>query len=279
MGGSIGYVWPIIALLTAGLFAGFAAGLFGIGGGFVVVPALIATLPLLGGDASELAHVAIATSLATIIITSLRSVFAHARRGAVDFQTIKVWSPWIVMGVGIGIVIAARIPGTVLAFIFGVGVIIMAVHFLFPFLSRKTIGNQMPRGGLRVAIAGSVGAFSAMLGIGGGTIVTIVMTLCGRTIHNAIATAAGFGCVIAIPGMIGFMIIGWGQPGLPFGSLGYVNIPAAVAITSTSILTAPLGVAVAHRLNQAMLKRVFGIYLIFVGILMIRNALSLQPLI
>jgi len=119
MGGTIGYVWPIIALSTAGLLAGFAAGLFGIGDGFVVVPALIVTLPLLGGDASELAHVAIATSLATIIITLLRSVFAHARRGAVDFETIKVWSPWIVMGVGVGIMIAARIPGTVLALIWG----------------------------------------------------------------------------------------------------------------------------------------------------------------
>lgn len=182
------------------------------------------------------------------------------------------------MGVGVGIMIAARIPGTVLALIWGrrhhYG---DALPVSFPI--RKNGWRPNAEGWITGCDRGIGRGFSAMLGIGGGTIVTIVITSCGRTIPNAIATAAGFGCVIAIPGMIGFMIIGWGQLGLPFGSLGYVDIPAAIAISSTSIITAPLGVAVAHRLDQAILKRVFGIYLIFVGILMIRNALSLQPLI
>lgn len=268
---------PLIAMLGAGIFAGFAAGLFGIGGGFVVVPALFAVLPLLGGEKAELAHVAIGTSLATIVVTSLRSVQAHARRGAVDFDMLKGWAPWIVGGVGAGVLLASRVPGKTLALIFGVGVIAMAVHFLFPFLLRKPVPGvevveSMPGGATRAGIAGGLGAFSSLLGIGGGTIAIIVMTLCGKTIHRAIATAAGVGFIIAVPGMIGFMAIGHDAVGLPWGSLGYVNVPAAVVITSTSILTAPWGAAAAHKLPAAVLGRAFGGYLLVIGTIMIRNS-------
>ncbi len=264
---------PLVAMLAAGLFAGFAGGLFGIGGGFVVVPALFGLLPLLGGDQGELAHVAIGTSLATIVATSLRSVQAHARRGAVDFELLKSWAPWVVLGVAAGVTIAARVSSEGLAITFGVGVVLMSLHFLFPIFAGRQLSSEMPAGAARAGIAGGLGTFSSLLGIGGGTIAVIVMTLCGKSIHRAIATASGLGFIIALPGMIGFAAIGLEAPGLPMGSLGYVNVPAALIITSTSVFTAPLGAAAAHRLSPKLLRQVFGIYLLMVGVVMIRNGI------
>ena len=267
------WLLPLLAMLAAGLFAGFAGGLFGIGGGFVVVPALFVLLPLLGGNPAELAHVAIGTSLATIVTTSLRSVQAHARRGAVDFDVLRAWAPWIVLGVGIGVVLAARLSSDGLALIFGAGVALMSLHFLFPLLADRHLATDMPGGLTRAGIAGGLGAFSSLLGIGGGTIAIIVMTLCGKSIHRAVATASGIGVIIALPGMIGFVSIGLGVPDLPWGSLGFVNVPSALIVTSMSIVTAPWGVAAAHRLSPALLRRAFGIYLLFVGVVMIRNGI------
>lgn len=267
------WIEALAAMLAAGIGAGFAGGLFGIGGGFVVVPALFLVLPLLGGSAAETTHVAIGTSLATIVATSLRSVQAHARRGAVDFDMLRSWAPWIVLGVGAGVTLASRAPGAMLAVIFGAGMMLMALHFLFPMLAERRMAATLPAGAARAGIAGGLGAFSSLLGIGGGTIAIIVMTLCGKSIHRAIATASGIGAIIAIPGVIGFMLIGLGAHGLPYGSLGYVNLPAALTVTSTAILAAPLGVAAAHRLSPAVLGRIFGIYLVAVGAVMIRNGL------
>lgn len=271
--GLIDWAPAIAALLVAGLLAGFAAGIFGIGGGFVVVPALIILLPFLGGNAAEYAHVAIGTSLATIVFTSFRSVRAHAQRGAVDFDIIKSWSPWIIAGVGAGVLLARVIDGQALTLVFASGVSLMAIHFLAPWLADRQMRDRMPTGVMRASIAGGLGTFSSLLGIGGGTIAVMVMTLCGRSIHRAIATAAGFGFVIAVPGTIGFMLIGLGVPDLPIGSIGYVNLPGAAIIASTSMLTAPAGAAAAHRLPAAPLKRVFGLYLLFVAATMFRHAL------
>lgn len=267
------WLYPLLAMLGAGLGAGFAAGLFGIGGGFVVVPALFLVLPILGSDSAHLAHTAVGTSLATIVVTSLRSVHAHAKRDAVDFDILKSWAPWIVLGVGAGVLLAGHISGRSLALIFGGGVSLMALHFLVPVLSNRHIWDDVPSGYVRMSIAGGLGAFSSLLGVGGGIIVIIVMTLCGRSIHRSIATASGIGAIIAIPGVLGFMAIGLGESGLPSGSIGFVNLPTAIAITSTSIFSAPWGVAAAHRLSPAALRPVFGIYLLFVGFMMIRNGL------
>ncbi|MGV3770033.1 MAG: sulfite exporter TauE/SafE family protein [Sphingobium phenoxybenzoativorans] len=266
---------PLAAMLGAGLFAGFAAGIFGIGGGFVVVPALFVVLPLLGGTPEAIAHVAIGTSAATIIVTSIRSLLAHAKRGAVEFEILRAWAPWIVVGDGIGVLLAGRVDGHVLTMIFAVGVFLMSLNFLLPKIGGKVISQDMPSGVARMGIAGGLGTFSALLGIGGGTIAIMVMTLCGRSIHRAIATASGIGTLIAIPSAIGFAIIGLKEGGLPWGSLGYVNIPAVIAISCMSIITAPWGVAAAHSLPAPLLKRVFGVYLIFIAFVMFRNALKM----
>jgi len=265
---------PLLGLLVAGLAAGFAGGVFGIGGGFVVVPALLLMLPLLGGEHSQYAHVAIGTSAATIIITSIRSVLSHHKRGSVDFEILKTWAPWVVLGDGIGVLLASHVDGRVLTLVFATGVLLMSVNFLVPKLGNRVISDQMPGGVTRVAIAGGLGTFSSLLGIGGGTIAIMVMTLCGRSIHRAVGTASGIGTLIAVPSAIGFAIIGLREPGLPWGSLGFVNLPATVAIASMSMLTAPLGVAAAHALQPAMLKRVFGIYLIVIALVMFHNALK-----
>jgi uncharacterized membrane protein YfcA len=264
----------LIALLCAGLIAGFAAGIFGIGGGFIVVPALMLVLPLLGGDKHQYAHVAIGTSAATIILTSLRSLRSHAKRGAVEFEILRAWAPWLIFGDGVGVILAGHVDGHVLLMIFAVGVLLMSLNFLIPRLGDHVISDTMPGLAPRVAIAGGLGTFSSLLGIGGGVIAIMVMTLHGRSIHRAIATASGIGALIAIPSAIGFAIIGFRQPGLPWGSLGYVNLPATIVIASMSVLTAPLGVAAAHSLPSGPLKRVFGIYLIFISLVMLRNAMK-----
>jgi uncharacterized membrane protein YfcA len=269
------WVAPLAAMLAAGLVAGFAGGIFGIGGGFIVVPALFVVLPLLGGEKAEIAHVAIGTSAATIIATSIRSVRSHAKRGAVEFDILKTWAPWLVLGDTLGVILAGHVDGKILVLIFAVGVLLMSVSFLVPKLGDKVLSDTMPSGLLRMGIAGGLGTFSSLLGIGGGTIAIMVMTLCGRSIHRAIATASGIGALIAIPSAIGFAIIGLNHSGLPWGSLGYVNLPAAAAVISMSLLTAPLGVAAAHSLPSGPLKRVFGLYLIFVSWLMFKNALKL----
>ncbi len=269
----VGVAGTLLLLLGSGGCAGIAAGLFGIGGGFVVVPVLVLLLPLLGADPDTVTHTAIGTSLATIVATSLRSVQAHARRGAVDFEVLRQWGPWLVAGVLAGVFLADSMRGPLLSLVFGSGVLLMAVHFLVPVLGRHRLRETMPQGLPVAGIATSLGAFSSLLGIGGGTIAVIVMTMCGRPIHQAIGTAAGFGTIIALPGALGFAFIGLDQAGLAMGSTGYVNWPAVLAISAVSTLTAPLGVALAHRLEPGLLRRIFGIYLVIVGVLMISQGL------
>jgi len=272
---SLPWLVPLIAMLGAGLVAGFTAGMFGVGGGFVVVPAMFIVLPLLGGDKSQYAHVAIGTSAATIIITSIRSLRSHAKRGAVEWEVLKTWAPWMIGGDCIGVALAGHVDGKVLTLIFAGGVLLMSLNFLIPRIGNIVLSDTMPKGLARVGIAGGLGAYSSLLGIGGGVVAIMVMTMCGRSIQRAIATAAGVGTLIAIPSAIGFAIIGFGKTGLPWGSLGFVNLPAVVTISSMSIFTAPLGVAAAHSLPSPVLKPVFGAYLVFISLLMLKNALKI----
>lgn len=267
----------IAAMLAAGALAGFVAGLFGIGGGFVVVPALAAVLTMLspGSDTSKIMHVAIGTSLATIIFTSLRSVQAHARRGAVDFAILKAWAPWVVAGVLLGLIIARYLDGQALKITFGVGVFLMSWHFLFPVLTRRgPLSDQMPTGIMRGGLGSFLGGYCTLLGIGGGTPAVLIMTLSGQPMHRAIATAAGFGTIIAVPATIGAVLGGLGETGLPVGSLGYVNLIAALAIISMSMITAPWGAAFAHSLNAAHLGRALGAYLLITSCLMLASAFT-----
>lgn len=267
---------PFIGVLMAtGIFAGFVAGLFGIGGGFVVVPALLLVFSYFGVDPEAVTHLAIGTSLATIIVTSLRSVNAHNKRGAVDFPIIRDWAPGLVVGVLMGLFLALYMDGRSLKWIFSIGVFLMGVHFIRPLYKAKpTEDSSMPKGPVLWSISSFLGGFSALLGIGGGTIAVLVMTSSGQPIHRAVATAAGFGTVIAVPSAIGFAILGLGENGLPFGSVGYVNLIAVAAITAMSYFTAPIGARAAHSLNAVALKRVFGIYLIATSAIVLQNTFT-----
>ena len=259
----------IPALLVAGAAAGFAGGLFGIGGGFVVVPALMVLLPMIGVAGEEITHVAVGTSLASIIVTSLRSTHAHAQRGAVDFALLRGWAPWVVLGTALGTLVADRVSSAQLALIFGSGVLAFAVYFVAPARAGAPLFAGLPTGLPRAGIASALGVFSTLLGIGCGTLTTVTMTVCGAPIHRAIGTAAGMGAIIAIPATIGFMAIGFGAPGAGWGALGYVNLPAAAALIATSVIFAPHGVAAAHHLPAPVLRRAFALYLAFIGIVMI----------
>ena len=261
-------------LMAAGLVAGFVAGLFGIGGGFVVVPALLLVFTVFGVDSEVLTHVAIGTSLATIIVTSSRSVHAHNKKGAVDFTIIKDWAPWLVVGVAGGLYLDQFIDGRSLRWMFSIGVFLMGLQFLSPVLRDVKLSEEMPRGLTRAGLASFLGGFSALLGIGGGTIAVLTMTMCGRPIHQAVATAAGFGVIIAVPGAIGFAALGLGEEALPLGSFGYVNIIAVAAITAMTFITAPLGAKAAHALNAPSLKRVFGVYLVATSAIVLWNSFS-----
>lgn len=273
------YIPFFLTMIVAGLFAGFVAGMFGIGGGFVVVPTLVGVLSILAsGDSAisddKIMHVAIGTSLATIVVTSLRSVSAHAKRGAVDFTILRTWAPFVVAGVIIGMMFAKFLDAKALKLLFGAGVFLMAWHFLFPFLSKRApLSQEMPEGLTRAGLGGVLGAFCALLGIGGGTPAILIMTLNGVTMHRAVATAAGFGTMIAVPGALVSIMIGLGETGLPVGSVGYVNLIALVGITTMSVLTAPLGVAAAHSFDPVKLRRVFGIYLLATSSFMLYNGL------
>ncbi len=258
---------------AAGAIAGLTAGLFGVGGGFVVVPALLAVFPVLTDKTDNLMLVAIGTSLATIVVSSARSLYAHSRRGAVDFALLKDWAIWLLLGVGGGLLVASVIDGNKLIMVFAVGVLIYSIYFLFPGMFQSLKGKfNMPVGPGRALLASVLGGFSSLLGIGGGTITVLTMVLCNRPVHQAVATASGVGVLIAVPGAIGFMLLGLGSDNLPEGSIGYINIPALLAVAAVSLFTAPIGARLAHSLDEKQLKRAFGVYLLLVSIAMYAKA-------
>ena len=257
----------IVLLITAGAVAGLTAGLFGNGGGFAVVPALVLLFSILDIESENLIFVAVGTSLACIIFSSARALISHNKKGAVDFLVLKEWAPWLVIGVIIGIFIASYSQAEELYLIFAWGVLFYGIYFLFPKILDQTAMKQrdMPVGFARAGLVSFLGGFSALLGIAGGTITVITMSICKRPIYQAVATASGVGLIIGLVGALGFLVLGFNKTDLPFGSLGFINIPAVLIISLVSILTAPIGVEWAHNLEENKLKRLFGLYLLFVS--------------
>ena len=257
----------IVLLITAGAVAGLTAGLFGNGGGFAVVPALVLLFSILDIESENLIFVAVGTSLACIIFSSARALISHNKKGAVDFLVLKEWAPWLVVGVIIGIFIASYSQAEELYLIFAWGVLFYGIYFLFPKILDQTAMKQrdMPVGFARAGLVSFLGGFSALLGIAGGTITVITMSICKRPIYQAVATASGVGLIIGLVGALGFLVLGFNKTDLPFGSLGFINIPAVLIISLVSILTAPIGVEWAHNLEENKLKRLFGLYLLFVS--------------
>ncbi len=269
----------VIGLLVLGAAAGYSAGLFGVGGGAIIVPTLFYTYSSLGFAQDIAMHTAVATSAATIIITSLRSAYAHHQRGAVDWQLVwprnplQSWGLWI----GLGSLLAALIvsnwlSGEALVLIFGVFIAGIALQFIFGRPNWK-IASEIP-GGMAPPLAGSVlGGLCSLMGIGFGSIGVTLMVLCGKRIHTAVGTASVLGFFIGLPAAIGYVISGYGIEGRPIYSLGYVSMIGFVLISITSFVFAPLGAKTAHNLSQGKLRMILGICLLLIALNMIRKIL------
>jgi uncharacterized membrane protein YfcA len=254
------------------LFAGLIAGLFGVGGGTVIVPALyyaFAALQL-GGDGNL--HTAVGSSLAVIIATALRSLSAHRRAGAVDEAVLRAWTPSVAAGALGGAALAAVFSEGGLSVVYAVVVLLVAAQMGMGRESWR-LRDELPTGWLRNALGALIGALSALMGVGGGALGGMLMTLCGRPIHQAVATASGFGLAIGAPAALGFVAAGWNAEGRPPLSLGYVNMPAAVIMALVTTATAPFGARLAHRLPRAALRRWFALFLLVTAATIVAKAL------
>jgi uncharacterized membrane protein YfcA len=261
-------ILQVSLLLSIGAVAGIMAGLLGIGGGLIIVPVLFALFLSTGqADTSVAMHVSIGTSLATIVLTSISSILAHQKHRAILWQVVIRITPAILLGGLAGALIAGILPGSVLRIGFAVFLLLVAVQML---IGRAPSSHRSLPGFAGMSVVGSViGAISAIMGIGGGTMSVPFLIWCNVEARKAVATSAAIGLPIALSGTVGFIIAGLGKAGLPSLSLGYVNIPAFVCIVIASVVSAPIGARYAHRIPHAKLKRIFAVFLLILAIRMI----------
>lgn len=261
----------ILALVAIGGLAGIIGGLLGVGGGIVLVPAFFYAFGYLGYGGDQLMQICVATSMATIVVTSLRSVSSHNRKGAVDWQVLKTWGPALVISAAVGTFVAGRVSSLTLQAVFG---LLAGMAGLWMAFGRDhwRLGLAMPGEPARSALAGGVGFFSAMMGIGGGTFGVPLMTLYAVPIHRAVATASGFGVLIAVPSVLGFLLLPVAEA--PPWTIGAVNLPAFLVVIGTTLLTTPWGVRLAHAMNPKPLKRAFAVFLTLVALNMLRKVLG-----
>jgi uncharacterized membrane protein YfcA len=251
-----------IEYATIGLLAGYLAGFLGIGGGFVLVPALTFILLKDASTAPFAIHMAVATSLATMLVTSLSSLLAHHRKGAISWPLVRSIAAGLMAGAILGAVIADQLESDALIRVFGLFAILAGLRLL---LARPGAGEKPLPGRAGISVVGGViGSISSLIGIGGGAMTVPWLLWHGVRAQNAVATSAACGYPIAVAGTLSFILLGQGA-GLPQGALGYVHLPAFIGIAITSALAAPLGVATVHRLSPKVVKRVFGLFLLLVG--------------
>lgn len=253
-----------LAVALSGVVSGLMAGVFGIGGGAVLVPVFYQVFGLLGVEEAVRMHLSVGSSLAIIIPTSLRSFTSHKARGAVDMELLRSFYVPIPVGVVLASLTAALISSEGLRIIFAVITLLVAFRLLFNRESWR-IGTEIPGNPARGVIGVLIGYFSTLMGIGGGVMNNTFMTLYGRPIHQAVATSSGTGVLISIPGVIGMMWAGWGEPNLPAFSLGYVNILGVALIIPITTFAAPFGVKIAHALPRRYLEIFFGLFLLSVA--------------
>ncbi|MDF3351185.1 sulfite exporter TauE/SafE family protein [Sulfitobacter sp. KE34] len=259
---------PLLAIaVSAGVFGGILAGLLGVGGGIVIVPALYLALSTAGMDPAITMQVAVGTSLATIVFTSLSSGYGHFKRGAIDMDLLKLWAPSLLIGVVIGALLGGYVSGLILVGVFATVAALVALDMIF----RKTKDDPTPRGFAKPiwAILGVVtGGLSAMMGIGGGTIGVPLLNFLGYDIRRAVGTSAAIGFIIGLPGAVVYALTGLGAEGLPPFSLGYVNLAAAAIIIPLTSSFAHVGVKLAHSMPRRALRFAFGIFLMVTSLRM-----------
>ena len=261
------YPWMIF-YLALGAFAGFFAGMLGIGGGLVMVPILTMIFSAQPGfPAGEVLHMALGTSIAAIIFTSIASLRTHHQHGAVLWRVVASITPGILLGAAAGTLVAAKVPVKILGFVFTGFVCLIAVQMAFNLKPKAT--RTLP-GHFGIALAGfGIGAVSALVAIGGGSMTVPFLTWCNVRVQNAIGTSAAVGLPIALGGTAGYVFNGWGHAGLPPSSIGYVYLPALAGLVLASMLTARLGARVAHRLPIMTLKRIFSAMLVLIALKML----------
>ncbi len=258
-------VFLAISLVAAGAITGLLAGVFGVGGGAVIVPILYEVFRVIGVPEDVRMPLCVGTSLAVIIPTSIRSFNAHRAKGMVDMSILKIWAVPVVLGVIAGSYIARFAPADLFKIIFVIVAVFSALRLLFA-SDRWQLGKDMPGRVLMTIYGGVIGVLSALMGIGGGQLSSLFMTFYGRPIHQAVATSSGLGVLISIPGALGFIYAGWPKMDvLPPLSLGYVSLIGFILFIPTSIWTAPIGARLAHRLSKRKLEVVFGLFLLLVA--------------
>lgn len=264
----------ILAVIAAGMAAGFAGGLFGIGGGVVTVPVLYALFRATGAGDDASLKTAIGTSLAVIVVTSLRALGEHRRAGAVDAGILKAWSPWIALGSASAGFLSRLIPVEALASVFAGGAFIIASQRLFVRKRSDAKGMDLSHEAIHIPVGIGTGLFSGLMGLGGGAVGVMVMRWAGRSIHQAVATASGFGVAVAVPGVLGFLIAGLSAEGRPPASIGYVEIPAFIAMALAGAISAPEGAKLAHKVRGDFLSIMFGVYIAVAAIGLIIDVFS-----
>jgi uncharacterized protein len=261
-----------LLLIAVGALSGFLAGVFGIGGGAILVPVFYECFRLAGVPLEVRMPLCIGTSLAIIIPTSLASFRAHYARGAVDMDILKRWWLPIVFGVLAGSVTARYAPERLFKIVFVVVAWSAAARLLLARDNWK-LGDDVPKGFLMRVYGFFVGLLSTLMGVGGGLFANLLMTFYGRSIHQAVATSSAIAVLISIPGAIGYVYAGWPAAArfpdvaalqLPF-TLGYVSLIGAILVMPTTLITAPIGVRVAHALSKRALEMAFGAYMFIVG--------------
>ncbi|MEF2554029.1 sulfite exporter TauE/SafE family protein [Aurantimonas sp. A2-1-M11] len=257
----IPYILPLFAAAAA---AGFLAGLFGIGGGAIFVPVLYQTFEELGVSHAVSMHLAIGSSLAIIVPTSIRSLISHWRRGVVDWRLLREWIVAIPLGAITGALVAAAASSGELRGIFAALALLLGLKLVFGKVP-VTFGRQLPGFAGRSVAGFLIGLLSSLMGIGGGVLNNTFMTLYNRPMIEAVATSAGVGVLISVPGLVSYAIGGWGDPLLPPYSIGFVSLAAVLLIAPASILAVPLGAALAHRLTRRQLELGFGGFLLIVA--------------
>ena len=263
-GATIQWLPMLAALIGAGAAGGLLAGLLGVGGGIVIVPALDLALTLAGVDPAVALHVAVATSMATIVPTSISSSRSHARRGALEGSVIRRWSLPIVAGSLAGSLIASSVDARLLSGLFGAVALLAALKMLLP-LDRLVLRPDLPDGVPGALLPASIGAVSAMMGIGGGTFSVPAMTLCGVPVHKAVGTAALLGLWISVPATAGYLFAASPDAGVPPWTVGLVSLPGFAVVAPVAWFLAPLGARLAHALDRRWLSAAFGAFLLVVA--------------
>lgn len=262
-----------LGLVIAGAVSGLIAGMLGVGGGIVVVPILYHVLSLVGVDENLRMHIAIGTSLATIVPTAFASARAHDAKGALDWALVRRWAAPMLAGVIAGSVFAGAARGQTLALIFAAAATPVALNLAFGSETRR-IAERLPEGPAGLLLPAAIAALSTAMGIGGGTLGVPALTLFGYPIHRAVGTASAFGVIVAIPGTLGAILAGWGAPGLPPYSLGYANGLAFLLIAPIAFFAAPFGAEIAHDMDRRKLRVVFAIFIAATAGRMLYDALA-----